>query len=138
MVSTSSQKSKETHLLVKQAYLISKLSNKKTSWANGIKKLLNQYKISEVWNNNNILLSLDGKGNQNSKTVAIHTNFWKKYITSKILDVEQDKWLKKMEKKSKLRTYKIIKNKLCLEKYLCTTGILDELLHISIRIGSNF
>ena len=107
--------------LVKQSYLFSKTSGKKSSWAMKIRKLLIQYKIYHVWQDPSILLNLDNHGNNESKNNKDHKRFWNKFITDKILDYEQKAW-----------------NKLSLEKYLNTTNNpFGRALHSSIRNGSN-
>ena len=46
-----------------------------------IRKLLNLYRVPNVWKDPTLLLNLDNRGNNEAKTNADHKRFWKKYIT---------------------------------------------------------
>ena len=85
--------------LVKHVYLVSKQSNKKGSWANEIKRILEKYNMVDVWNNNNLLLNVN-----------------RQWFSRQILAQEEKEWWNKMQTKSKLRTYIKVKSKLRLER----------------------
>ena len=120
--------------LVKKTYLYSKESKKQRSWANGVKKLLSQYNVDTLWNNTE---NLDGRGNGESKSTGDHLRFWKIFITRKVVAVEESQWRLNMEKKSKLRTYRLFKSKLCFEKYLLSDNYIGRMIQCSLRNGSN-
>src|ERR1700761_6868502 len=102
--------------MVKQVYLVSKhlCHSKKTIWAGVLKKILDKYNLKHLWKDESLLFNLDGRGNNEAKNSQEHVNFIRKYITSKILVYEEERWKARMEKKPKLRNYIKFKKKLCL------------------------
>ena len=84
-----------------------------------------------------MLENLDGRGNGESKSTGDHLRFWKNFITRKVVAVEESQWRLNMEKKSKLRTYRLFKSKLCFEKYLLSDNYIGRMIQCSLRNGSN-
>ena len=83
-------------------------------------------------------MNIDGKSNNESKNLNDHRKFWTHFISKKIATYEEQAWLKEVYKKSKLRTYRTYKTKLCLEKYLSSNGKpLGRHIHTSLRNGAN-
>src|SRR6185436_15294636 len=52
--------------ILKQAYRMSKWSPEKKSWGNSIRNILAKYDLSNLWNDENRIWNLDGKGNGES------------------------------------------------------------------------
>jgi hypothetical protein len=126
--------------LVKQVYQVSKAVclTKRTNWASTIRKILGKYELKYLWKEESRLLNLDGCGNQEAKSSKQHVEFFRKFLTGKVLRYEERIWQGGMESKSKLRTYRVFKKKLCLEKYLLTSGnSLGRMYMSSLRSGTN-
>ena len=131
--------------LVRRVYLVTKQQGKKSSWAHIIHGLLDKYGLSRLWDDYELLFNLDGKNNLEAKSMKDHKSFWKKYITSIILQHEEKDWRYRMvekkernNKSSKLRNYVVFKKKLCMEKYLIfSSNSTGRILHTSLRNGTN-
>jgi len=94
--------------------------------------------VNKIYTNkNNILFNLDGKGNSEAKSLDDHKKFWKKFIKAKIMDFEEQRWLKNMKDRSKLQNYALYKKKLKLEKYLLGKYSRGRMYHTSLRSGTN-
>ena len=115
----------EEHRLCKLVYLVSRKSKKKTSWCGNLKKILVKYDLKYLWDDEKKLFNLDHKGNNEAKSSKEHLNFWRSFIYKHVFKYEEKKWKKEVESKDKLRTYRLLKSSLRLEKYLLTHGYLD-------------
>ena len=81
---------------------------------------------------------MDNHGNNESKSLKDHKNFLRNYFNKKILMYEEKNWKLAMNKKSKLRTYRTLKNNLKLEKYLLATNYYRGRAHMTdLRTGTN-
>jgi len=125
----------------KRVYLVTRSTEAPGSWATYINKLLVQYGVGHLLDNDHLLFNLDGKGNLESKSVDEHKRFWNSYIKGKIHDYEERQWWTEMTKdgdNSKLRTYVTFKKQLRLEKYLLSyADSLGRSMHTSLRTGTN-
>ena len=125
--------------LLKQAYLMSKgfANVKKRNFASRCKNILFKYNLRNLWYNEQLIYNLDGKNNNESKTISSHKHFFENYMTKIIHGYEERHWRERMDKISKLRTYRYIKRNLCFEKYLNTLNCQGRSLMFSIRSGTN-
>src|SRR4051794_7982348 len=89
----------DNNLLRKKVYLITRDNGKKTSWASYIRQLLEQYTLSNLWDDPQSIFNIDGHGNSESKSLKDHKNFWKSFIKSKIQLYEQKAWWDRINKK---------------------------------------
>jgi hypothetical protein len=151
----------ETRIL-KQSYLMSKsfTNEKKTNWANTTKKIIMKYskveiksqknpqilcKLTDIWEKPELVYNIDSKGNGEAKNIEAHKRFFKKYLFKIIQQREEDSWKKKMwkdnpnpNKKNKLRTYRLFKTNLRLEKYLLvSTNYRGRAFMFNLRSGTN-
>ena len=125
--------------ILKQAYLMSKnfANVKKRNFASRCKRILFKYNLRNLWYNEQLVYNLDGKNNNESKNLRNHKQFFEKYITKVIHGYEEHQWRERMDKISKLRTYRHIKRNLCFEGYLNTSSDKGRALMFSIRSGTN-
>jgi hypothetical protein len=126
--------------LAKHVYKVSKnmCTKRKANWASTIRNILGKYELKHLWSDESKVLSLDGHGNHEAKNSKQHVEFFRKFVFGKIQQYEETKWKRGMEKKSKLRIYRQFKKKLCLEKYLLTSGnYLGKMYMSSLRSGTN-
>ena len=125
--------------LLKQAYLMSKdfANVKKRNFASRCKNILFKYNLRNLWYDEQLVFNLDGKNNNEAKTMSQHDNFFQRYVTKIIHGYQERKWRERMDGISKLRTYRHIKRNLCFEKYLNTSICQGRALMFSIRSGTN-
>ena len=125
--------------LLKQAYFMSRDSGRKVNWAGRIKKILAKYGLQAVWEDERKIWDLDGMGNGGARNEMEHQRFIKNFLYKQVLATEEKEWWKEVEKKSKLRTYRLLKSRhLRLEKYLLTSGYyFGRTLMSDLRIGTN-
>ena len=125
----------------KHLYLASCTKKNRVTWASEMKKVFNRYGLDNVWRNHNSVFNLDGKNNNGAQDINQHKNFWKRFITKKIMHFEEQNWLQLIndrEKYPKLRTYCLFKTKLRLEDYLLTKGNpWGRQILTSLRSGTN-
>ena len=103
-----------------------------------IKKILEKYELLTLWKDEKKIFNLDGKGNGEAKSPDDHKNFWKCYIKKVILNYVEKQWRNGIEKKAKLRTFRLFKTSLSLSPYLLTTGSYrGRMLMTTLRTGTN-
>ena len=131
----------DNNRIIKRVYLISKNHNKSISWAGTIHKILSLYGLQRLYDNPKDLYNLDGKGNNEAKSIKDHCNFWKRYVKKIIGHYEEKLWLEKLDdkKNGKLRNYVTFKKNLRLEKYLLGSPdySLRRMYHATLRNGTN-
>lgn len=110
---------------------------KKRNFASRCKNILFKYNLRNLWYNEQLIYNLDGKNNNESKTISSHKHFFENYMTKIIHGYEERHWRERMDKISKLRTYRYIKQNLCFENYLNTSNCRGRSLMFSIRSGTN-
>ncbi len=106
--------------LVSKVYRSSKEqynNNRTNNWCASIHRILLKYNLIELWNNENEIINPRIDSLRNSTKLQIR-NYWNKYISNRIHQVEEEKWRREVEKKRKLRSYRTFKNNLSLEQYL--------------------
>jgi hypothetical protein len=124
--------------LCKQIYHYSKSLKVKTNWTSTVKFTLSKYHLAGLWNDEEQIFNLDGKGNNEAKSSLDHKRFWKSFIKKRIFSVEEESWRAGMETQDKLVTLRTFKTSLRLEKYLLTTGhCTGRKVMISLRTGTN-
>ena len=125
--------------LLKQAYLMSKgfANVKKRNFASRCKSILFKYNLRNLWYDEQLIYNLDGKNNNDAKTMSQHKKFFQRYITKIIHGYQERQWIERMDGISKLRTYRHIKRNLCFEKYLNSFNCQGRALMFSIRSGTN-
>jgi hypothetical protein len=118
---------------------MSRDSGRKVNWAGRIKKILAKYGLQAVWENERKIWDLDGMSNGGARNEMEHQRFIKKFLYKQVLATEEKEWWKEVEKKSKLRTYRLLKSRhLRLEKYLLTSGYyFGRTLMSDLRIDTN-
>ena len=110
----------------------------KKNWVSSIKKILEKYELLTLWKDEKKIFNLDGKGNGEAKSPDGHKNFWKRYIKKVIHNYEEKQWRNGIEKKAKLRTFRLFKTSLSLSPYLLTTGSYrGRMLMTTLRTGTN-
>jgi hypothetical protein len=124
--------------LTNYVYNYSKTITKNVNWSSMISKLLSKYNLRGLWNDHNRIFDMDGRCNNESKCIHDHRQFWKSYLKKHIFKFEEEKWRASMREKDKLRTFRILKTKLRLEKYLLTpSNVQGRKLMTSLRTGTN-
>lgn len=63
---------------------------------------------------------------------------WRAIVTVRMHNVEEKRWKDNMEQKDKLRTYRLVKNKLAYEPYLDCTNKRTRNILTRLRSGTNF
>ena len=131
----------ENNRITKRVYLLSKNNNKSTGWADTIHKILSLYGLQRLYDNPRNLYNLDGKRNNEAKSITDHCKFWKRYLKKIVGYYEEKLWLGKMshKKNGKLRNYVVFKKNLRLEKYLLGSSdySLGRMYHTTLRNGTN-
>ncbi len=133
--------------LLKHIYLASKVvimkntKNKKANWATQVKEIFEYYGLNDFWTDPTRAYNLDGKNNNGAQTIRQHKECWKRFVTKKIMEYEEKKWLALINDRTeyaKLRTYCLFKKKLRLENYLHTKGnYWGRSIFTSLRSGTN-
>jgi len=117
--------------LVRRIYKGSKhkyMSEGTNNWCKTVHSLAYKYNLLDLWTDE--ALVHQPQGNSRDK--------WTNLIYQKIHAIEQERWLRRMNKKSKLRTYQTFKSKLELEPYLLSdTQKTARYLLTRIRTGTN-
>ena len=91
-----------------------------------------------MWDDEKKLFNLDNKNNNSAITNKQHFQFWKSFITKKLFCYEENCWKIEMEKKDKLRTYRLFKTNLKFENYLNTSeSYIGRRLMSTLRSGTN-
>ena len=95
-----------------------------------------------MFNNPKNLYNLDGKGNNESKSITDHQKFWKKYLKKILGTYEEKSWLEKLRNKApntKLKNYRLFKTNFRLEKYLLgsSDNYKGRMYHTTLRNGTN-
>lgn len=111
----------------KQRYWIDGTSN----WCRSIHILAKKYNLLNLWNDESRIYQYQGD------TLQLRQK-WTNIIFEKIRTVEQEHWLRAINRKPKLRTYRTFKFKLELETYLLSEQRkAARYLLTSIRSGTN-
>ena len=117
--------------LVRKIYRVSKhkyMSEGTNNWCKMIHSLAAKYNLLDLWTDE----SLIHQHEENTRDI------WINIVFNKVQAVEQEQWLKAIDKKPKLRTYRTFKSKLELEPYLLSgTQKTARYLLTSIRTGTN-
>lgn len=103
--------------LIKRVYQFSKQTYEriaKNNWTKGIHQLTKKYNITHLWENEEAIYNVPDTVNTPEKI----KRFWFHQMWMKVQIVEEKKWRKDLEKKSKLALYRSIKQNLEMEKYL--------------------
>jgi hypothetical protein len=69
--------------------------------------------------------------------MEVYKGTWRAIVWKKIQDKEQEEWRKRMDSKSKLRTYRVIKSELETEKYLIEGTAQQRRVMVMMRGGTN-
>ena len=124
----------EDDRLIKKIYKHSKIvyqSMRKNNWTKTIHELVKKYNLSYLWDNENLVSQLPE--NYRGET----TSYWSHIIWSNIHNIEAKKWKEEMERKTKLRYYKVIKKDLEMEKYLISeSNAYHRKIFTLFRIGA--
>ena len=88
--------------------------NRTNNWWATIQKLLTNYNLIELWNNDNDIINPRVENLRNATKTRIN-NYWNNFIRSRI---HEESWRGKVEQKSKLRTYRTFKNSLKMEQLI--------------------
>jgi hypothetical protein len=127
--------------LVKRVYRASKkayMDQGTRNWCQVIHKLVIKYKLEDLWKDESAVLrpaELEDAPDRNTPRIRRH---WFRWIYKRMHEVEQEEWLKEINSKAKLRTYRTFKTKLELEPYLLSENNKPgRYLLTSIRTGTN-
>ena len=115
-----------------------KLSYSRSNWCSMIHMILDKYNLLFLWEDESKLYNLDGKKNNDAKTSEDHMRFWKSWISKHVFSHEEKLWKLEISRKSKLRTYQLLKSSLKLEPYLYTKGNYKGKMYMaSLRSGTS-
>ena len=93
------------------------------AWCDYTKKMMKEVGLEEYWENQDVM--------------DVYRNTWRAIVWKKIQDKEQEEWRKRMDSKSKVRTYRMLKTELETEKYLEEGTAQQRRVMVMIRGGTN-
>ena len=112
--------------LVHHLYSVSRAqyqAGKQSKWCKEVHALLQSIGLEHVW-------SQDGLSEEESK-------LWHATLQAKIQHREEEAWRKAMQGKPKLRTYRLLKDRLCFEDYLTHPDVRARETMTRLRGGTN-
>jgi len=127
----------EESRLVKRVYQQSKkecVMKNRSNWVKTVYTLVQKYNLLELWKNEAAIWEIASE----DRSVEGVKRFWGKQIRQKVHEVEEAEWLREVENKPKLRTYRKCKSSLALESYLLSDGNSSGTnLFTALRTGTN-
>ena len=119
----------------KQKYLLNPISQKNSLTAQ-FHVLIKKYHLDLLWLDEKRILNPERQQGQDQPFDV--RNYWKEQLRKIVHAKEEQTWINLMKLRPKLRTYRIIKDKLELEKYLLSpTNKTGRSLLIGLRTGTN-
>ena len=100
-----------------------RIGGDKEAWCDYTKKMMKEVGLGEYWDTQDVMV--------------MYKKTWRAIVWKKIQDKEQDEWRKRMDSKSKLRTYRVMKRELEREKYLEEGTAQQRRVMVMIRGGTN-
>jgi hypothetical protein len=100
-----------------------RIGSDKGAWCDYTRKVMMEVGLKDCWEKQDIM--------------EVDKGTWKAIVRKKIQDKEQEEWRKRMESKSKLRTYRKVKTELETEKYLDEGTVQERRVMVMMRGGIN-
>ena len=100
-----------------------RIGRDKGAWCDYTKKMMKEVGLGECWEKQDVM--------------KVDKGTWRSIVWKKIQDKEQEEWRKRMDSKSKLRTYRTMKRDLEAEKYLEEGTAQQRRVMVMMRGGTN-
>ena len=100
-----------------------RIGRDKGAWCDYTKKMMKEVSLEEYW--------------EKQEVMEVYKRTWRAIVWKKIQDKEQEEWRKRMDSKSKLRTYRGLKSVLETEKYLEEGTAQQRRVMVMMRGGTN-
>ena len=100
-----------------------RIGRDKGAWCDYTRKIMKELGLEEYWEKQDV--------------EKIHKGVWRVIVGKKMQEKEQEEWRRRMESKSKLRTYRKVKTELETEEYLEEGTAQERRVMVMMRGGTN-